>query len=156
MGFKGMDVFEREFSTGISNRITKNLYDVVQNVSREIVNDCQRHCRVDTGAMKESFQAQLMPDVMADDKDIMIYTTMGSVADYEAHGKKPKEYVLLWEYGFETVYKRHKKGRGAKGYENGGIQMVNGDFMFTNAITRGKRILEKYIKNAFLVAISGK
>ena len=140
MGFKGMDIFEREFSTGISNRITRNLYEAVQKTSREIIEDCQRHCRVDTGAMRESFQAQLMPDVIADDKEVMIYTTMGSVKDYEAHGKRPREYVELWEYGFEKTYKS-------------GLQMVNGDFMFTNAVTRGKRILEKYIKNAYLSAI---
>ena len=172
MGFSGMDELEKELKYGISNRITKGVYDALKKTTEFIVTDCKAHCRVDTGAMRESFRADLIPNV-ANDGDILYFTTScGSLYDYEAHGKKPRNYVLLWEYGFESnnygksnmkltkkEQRENKKARKNKQEKPNKIEnfvmVINGDFMFTNAVIRGQKKLEKYLRENFAKAIKG-
>lgn len=134
MGFKGMDVFEKEFGEGIANRMEEGIKQAIKDTANEIITDCKQHCRVDTGAMRNSFQVDEFLDYGVAGTDEEIGISLGSVTGYTYFGKKPEEYVLLWEYGFERTYGTNS------------IQYIEGDYMFTNAVTRGIRTLNKYLR----------
>lgn len=135
MGFKGMDVFEKEFGESIANRIETGVKNAIKDTADEIITDCRQHCRVDTGAMRNSFKVDEFMDYRLDGNTESFGISLGSLAGFTYFGKKPEDYVLLWEYGFERTY------------GNNSIQYVEGDYMFTNAVTRGIRNLNKHLRN---------
>lgn len=134
MGFKGMDVFEKEFSEAIANRMREGIKQAIKDTANEIISDCKQHCRVDTGAMRNSFQVDEFLDYYATGEEEEIGISLGSVKGYTYFGKKPEDYVCIWEYGFERTY------------GTSSVQYIEGDYMFTNAVTRGIKTLNKYLR----------